>query len=762
MTALKILNFTTEWMAADYVVFITLLTTALLCGVGHLAYVMKNEEKYSNRCNILASVTFVVGLLCSFTLFCVEPDAREEFYSDMHLFLDLSFLNQISLVVILLSLLVGYHLFKKVRDWVITNYNITMYYLIIIGVRAGFLFHKVDLQLFLSVEGGLILFALIWVFVFCKTKPGSILEWGKQVVKVLFCLQLTLMGAYFLAVVLCQPTPCLWVYTNVTFFLFEAALCLGQVLVEMTAADGILWGDFTARVGKIRRLVYPDYAPAFQGGEESAQEKQPEAQLPNANACPMIQAPTNQGQGGLPFGGGPQGVPLVPGENPGVIIPLEGEGRRFPLSGILPSGIIVQSEILSGVLPDSFYQKFPAETLPRRDIGFRPGIRISDLEDTPTPNTLNGDPVSGDSFAAKKRQFFEMKHRNRALEFCYQNPDQMYLGQVVEMNNVSFTKGGVYVQAKSYGRFNLPKYHGGSHVEMFNGILYNWIPLTMEEFIQHAKNQGCWTNDLQLSGKKVPFICHGQVVYRVVEQPLEKLTTPAIIYNGTRYYMQSPQPAMNLPKQLPALPVGAADQATGVEPQPDKGAAGSSVEGQPQPEPEQLSALPVAAADQASGVEPHPDQGAAKGSVAAQPHQEPLAAGPAAAQGQVVGVGPQPDQGRAGVGGDGQCDQPTPPANRGATPRAEVSDAAHTFRRGRGGGPGPFRGVPRGGFRAVNSPLGSLGHHGNGAPFAAGHFVPGHGVPFPAGHFVPGHGASFTGQWSFVPVPGGYCLVYHR
>ena len=47
---------------------------------------------------------------------------------------------------------------------------------------------------------------------------------------------------------------------------------------------------------------------------------------------------------------------------------------------------------------------------------------------------------------------------------------------------------------------------------------------------------------------------------------------------------------------------------------------------------------------------------------------------------------------------------------RGATPRAEVSDAAQTFLRGRGGGPGRFRGARRGGFRGV-------GHDEDLAPF---------------------------------------------
>ena len=109
----------------------------------------------------------------------------------------------------------------------------------------------------------------------------------------------------------------------------------------------------------------------------------------------------------------------------------------------------------------------------------------------------------------------------------------------------------------------------------------------------------------------------------------------------------------------PAGPAGGQGQVVGVGPHPDQGAATGSVEGQP--EPEQLPALPVAAADQATGVEP--DQGAATGSVEGQPEPEQLPALPVAAADQATGVEPQPDQGRAGAGGDGQSDQPTADAS---------------------------------------------------------------------------------------------------
>ena len=150
-------------------------------------------------------------------------------------------------------------------------------------------------------RGGLILLALVWVF--CKRKPEPILESGKQVVKVVFFLQLSLLIARLSAVVYSQPTPSLWVCTTILVLLFEAALCLGKVLVEITAADGIFWGDFSAGITKIRRLVSPGPLLAFQGGEEWSHQQPPEKEVPDANTSRMMPAPANQRQGG--GGGGP-------------------------------------------------------------------------------------------------------------------------------------------------------------------------------------------------------------------------------------------------------------------------------------------------------------------------------------------------------------------------------------------------------------------------------------------------------------------------
>ena len=104
---------------------------------------------------------------------------------------------------------------------------------------------------------------------------------------------------------------------------------------------------------------------------------------------------------------------------------------------------------------------------------------------------------------------------------------------------------------------------------------------------------------------------------------------------------------------------------------------------------------------QVVGAGPHSDQGAATGRVEGQPQPEQLSTHLVGAADQPTGL--QPDQGGAGAGGDGQSDQPTPPVNRGATLRAQVSDAAQTVVRGGSRGRGGGRG--HGQLRLINPSL---------------------------------------------------------
>ena len=599
---LKVLNFSAEWTAADYALFITLLATALLCGMG---YLVKKNIKSSKTCEIIASVTFIVGLLCFFTLFCLEPAHQKEIYKDIIAVLELSVTNKVSLVVILLSLLVGYYLFKMVRNWVITTFSITMYYLLVIGARTVLLWYAVDPDIFLSVEGGLILFSVVWVL----RKPEPILEWGKQLVEVVFFLQLTLVIVRLLAVVFSQPTPSLWVYTSFLFLLFEAAVCLGKILVEMAPAEGILWGDFTARVEKFRTLVYPDYAPAFQGGEESAQE--PETQVPNPNVVAMMQAPAGPVQGGLPYGGG--------GPLPGGLAPV-------PLSGRLPDCIVEEREngqvviVPEHLCPHPPFE-FPPKTVPNT---YFPAGGFFNNPSEEVPNTCNGRSLFPVDALRKTRILRQMPYGKIHLELTstFNNEDP---GRTIHLENATRTRSSVYLEKEFNSQIGLPIYGwNGGHLELVQGREYSWTPLNIAELVQHLRSKRLTVFEDQLVLRRNPlrFIWYGELRFKLASHPFQM--HPAVtgfFLNGSKYCLESEQPPRNAFQYVGAIIKTIRER--------DYNAS--------------FSITRTARDEILSEISRRIES----------------PAGPAAPQGQVVDVEPQPHQEAAGVGGDGQCDQST-------------------------------------------------------------------------------------------------------
>ena len=259
-----------EWAAADYMVLATILVACVVW-----LWLAKNLEKMEKYCNLFKAIVWLfIGM--SFILLITNNALQQELHQNYQRFLELPAHDKVGFIMVIGLILVAYYIFKMVKNWIITTYSITMYYMLVMGVRAVLLWYAVDPHIFLSVEVGSILLALVWVF--CKRKPDPILEWGKQLVelvKVVFYMQLTLLIARLLAVVYSHPTPSVWVCTTILVLLFEAALCLGKVLVEMPAADGFLWGDFSGAIQQIRRLVSPDYAPAFLGGRNGLTNNRP-------------------------------------------------------------------------------------------------------------------------------------------------------------------------------------------------------------------------------------------------------------------------------------------------------------------------------------------------------------------------------------------------------------------------------------------------------------------------------------------------------
>ena len=81
---------------------------------------------------------FVVGSLISFTLFYIDTICQKEIYKDMEKFLDLPIQDKIALKIVIFSLLLISYLFRKGRKWMVTEYGITCYYLLVLVLGQDF------------------------------------------------------------------------------------------------------------------------------------------------------------------------------------------------------------------------------------------------------------------------------------------------------------------------------------------------------------------------------------------------------------------------------------------------------------------------------------------------------------------------------------------------------------------------------------------------------------------------------------------------
>ena len=153
-----------EWIAADYMVLATIL---LACATW--LWLAKNSEKMEKyRNSVKAILWFFIGITC--ILLVTDNRLQEQLYQGWHRFLELPAHDKVGFIMVVVVIVGFTYLFKMVRNWIITAYSITMYYLLVIGVRAVLFWYAVDPYIFLSVEGGLIFLSVVWVWVFCK-KP---------------------------------------------------------------------------------------------------------------------------------------------------------------------------------------------------------------------------------------------------------------------------------------------------------------------------------------------------------------------------------------------------------------------------------------------------------------------------------------------------------------------------------------------------------------------------------------------------------------
>ena len=416
----------------------------------------------------------------------------------------------------------------------VRNYNITFYYLIVLGLRAALFWYAVDPHIFLSVEVGSIILAIAATRLFYQKKE-SYFEWGKQLVEVIFYAQLVLAVARLSAVVYSQPTPSLWVCTTILVLLFEAALCLDKILVYITAADGILWENFGAPIDKIRRLVSPDYIPAFQGGEELAQEKQPE--VPKANVVAMVPLwPVRQG--GLPSGSGlvgPQGGPFWAQEE--IVRSLEGDITipRVPMSGILPSTIAINDFMQYPRAPE--YYNFPAPTVPNQ--GFIPGgflfgdMNLNEVPNTPYRSLLNL------NYPDRMQILDQIRTHNPYLVNHLSNGRELYLKHpkyIVNLTNLAGTKGGFYLRLDFHRQIHFPSYYPANDLEMVNGDCYKWINMSLydlKNYLENDRNFRHFANRLILRRDMGSYIYYGGSGFRRAEHLFDlQPYIPGVCVNG--------------------------------------------------------------------------------------------------------------------------------------------------------------------------------------------------------------------------------------
>ena len=156
---ISLTSFSLEWTAPDYMLLTTTLV-AVFCAVsGGFLNTAEKPEKKSNFCNLLRAV-LVLCLLITPILFYVDVNCHRELHQDWHRFLELPAQDKLGfgMVVVLIALVVS--VAQTVKNSIITTYSITSYYVLVMGVRAGFLFYKLDVQVFLLMQLGLIILAV--------------------------------------------------------------------------------------------------------------------------------------------------------------------------------------------------------------------------------------------------------------------------------------------------------------------------------------------------------------------------------------------------------------------------------------------------------------------------------------------------------------------------------------------------------------------------------------------------------------------------
>lgn len=304
-------------------------------------------------------------------------------------------------------------------------------------------------------------------------------------------------------------------------------------MVETTPPGGIIWEKVTAAVEEIKTLVSPDYIPAFQGGEELAQEPAPEKEAPIANTSRMVPLWPVQ-QGGLRYSfGGPQGGPLWNDEQ--IVSSLEQDIIKpvVPMCGQLPFQVVTHDFMQYPRLAE-LLNIFPPATLPNQ--GFIPGgflwgeMNLNEVPNTPWGSLLNL------SYPDRMGIFDQIRADNPYLL----NRHLRRPGYIVNLTNLAGTKGGFHLSLGFHRQIHFPSYSPANDLEVLNGENYKWINMSLfqlKNYLESDRNLRHFASRLILRRDMGSYICYGGVGFRRAEHWLDlQPNVPSLCVNGIPFY----------------------------------------------------------------------------------------------------------------------------------------------------------------------------------------------------------------------------------
>ena len=495
---MKLLGFYADWRPADWTLFTTCLVAGLCCT---WVWVSKKREKYQKDFTWLGPF-FTVSVLITSMLFCVDEISHKQIYEDLAILLALPSSVQVGVGIVILSLLLVYFGFVQGRRLLIAAYGLTSYYLMSISIRTVLFFCRSPLEVFLFVMVGLLIVAIINTVIFSKKKHLNWMKWGETFIETLFYLQIVVAVAYLLGMVFSQTMPCSWLYQTITLFLFEAAVCVSKLFIQINQLEikvtpigiprpgGLLWSNYREGVSNIIKLVIAKHTPALLGIEEGSYEA--EKKVLSLSTSLMMQPGAQGGGYPVPMGGQPV---------------------------LHPSGVNVPYAPSSA---SSFYD-------------FIEQRRLNDSINRQIPLLNCLGRIGVEAYAQ--------------------------LGSVLVITDGRGFKYGTFVAPVITGRASLPLPPNGHCEVIINGAIFHWTPYSFNQLEKHVIECNQLDinkeNPIQFQFKKVDSlpktIWYGG--YRYISSDKVIPNVPSLIVNGKYFILESPQPAQTVAEYMRGMAV---------------------------------------------------------------------------------------------------------------------------------------------------------------------------------------------------------------